>query len=90
MSAFCQPEGEKKGKTDIPGEAEGKWRHRKRAALCAPPPFQVSLLVALQRPRVMICPWLASGQTASAYFFLIPQGLRPEKEKVRKQEALEP
>lgn len=65
MSAFCQPEGEKRGKPTGLGEAEGKWRE---GSVSPATSYQVSQPVALQRPRVIICPppTPESGQTAPA------------------------
>lgn len=51
--------------------------------------YQVSQPVALQKPRVIICPPHPRIWTDSPCC-LIPQGLRPEKRKVRTQEPLQP
>lgn len=64
MSAFCQPEGEKRGKPTGLGRQKGSGE---KAAVSPATSYQVSQSVALQRPTVIICPPPnASGQTAPA------------------------
>lgn len=92
MSAFCQPEGEKRGKPTGLGEAKGKWREGSSVPCHLLPGVSAgsSAKVALQRPTVIICfPPLPRIWTDSPCC-LIPQGLRPEKRKVRTQESLQP
>lgn len=86
MSAFCQPEGEKRGKPTGLGEAEGKWREGSSVPCHLLPGVSAGSSAKAHGHNMSPPPRIWTDSPCC----LIPQGLRPEKRKVRTQEPLQP